>query len=80
MGLSAQNGWNDDLGRVYIFFTIEEIREVLNCGNDKAIKLLVELDTAKGIGLVERVKQGQGRLTKIFVKNFSRHTAPPADA
>ncbi len=79
MGLSAQNGWNDNLGRVFIFFTIEEIREVLNCGNDKATKLLAELDTTKGIGLIERVKQGQGKPTKVFVKNFSRQTPPLAD-
>ena len=40
-------------------------------------KLLAELDTVKGIGLIERVKQGQGRPTKIFVKNFSRLTNSP---
>lgn len=42
----------------------------MNCGNDKAIKLLAELDTVKGFGLIERVKQGQGRSTKIYVKRF----------
>lgn len=80
MGLSARNGWHDELGRIYIYFTVSEIRQTLNCGNDKAIKLLAELDTAKGIGLIERVKQGQGKPTKIFVKNFSRLTKPQNDA
>lgn len=61
MGLSAQNGWHDEHGRIYIYYTVDEIRAVLNCGNDKAIKLLAELDTVKGIGLIERVKQGQGK-------------------
>ena len=58
VGLSAKNGWYDEQGRVYIYYTINEIREDMNCGNDKAIKLLAELDTVKGFGLIERVKQG----------------------
>lgn len=80
MGLSAQNGWHDEHGRIYIYYIVDEIRTVLNCGNDKAIKLLAELDTVKGIGLIGRVKQGQGRPTKIFVKNFSRLTSSPINA
>ena len=41
------------------------------------MKLLAELDSNKGIGLIERVKQGQGRPTKIYVKRFTTRTAPP---
>lgn len=70
MGLSAKSGWYDETGRVYIYYTLEEIQENLNCGHDKATKLLVELDTNTGYGLIERVKQGQGRPTKIYVKRF----------
>ena len=33
MSLSARNGWRDEDGRVYIIFTVEEIRESLSCGN-----------------------------------------------
>lgn len=80
MGLSARNGWYDDQGRVYIYYTVEEIRENLNCGNDKALKLLAELDTKKGIGLIERVKQGQGKPTKIYVKRFTTQQIPPQQA
>ncbi|MDE7170478.1 MAG: type IV secretory system conjugative DNA transfer family protein [Oscillospiraceae bacterium] len=50
------------------------------CGRDKAMKLLAELDKKKGIGLVERVKQGQGRPTKLYVKRFTTRTAPPSPA
>lgn len=42
-------------------YTMEEIQEDLGCGHNKAVQLLAELDTGKGCGLIERVKQGQGR-------------------
>ena len=34
----------------------------MNCGKDKGVKILAELDTGKGIGLIERVKRGLGYL------------------
>lgn len=78
MGLSAKNGWYDDMGRVFIYYTLDEIQEDLNCGHEKAVRLLAELDTGKkGFGLIERVKQGQGRPTKIYVKRFTTRTIPP---
>ena len=76
MGLSAKNDWYDDHGRVYIYYTVDEICEDMCCGRDKGMKLLAELDKKKGIGLVERVKQGQGRPTKLYVKRFTTRTAP----
>ena len=69
MGLSARNGWFDDFDRVYIYYTIDEIMEDLCCGHNKAVRLLAELDT-KGVGLIERKKQGQGKPTMIYVKQF----------
>lgn len=78
MGLSAKNGWYDDAGRVFIYYTLDEIQEDLNCGHDKAVKLLAELDKGKGFGLIERVKQGQGRPAKIYVKRFTTRAVPPA--
>lgn len=78
MGLSAKNGWHDETGRIYIYYTLKEIQEVFNCGHDKATKLLVELDGGKtGFGLIERVKQGLGRPAKIYVKRFVEHREPP---
>lgn len=47
MGLSAKNGWYDDMGRVFIYYTLDEIQEDLNCGHEKAVRLLAELDTGK---------------------------------
>ena len=70
MGLSMKNGWLDEQGRVYIFFVLDEIQDLLQCGHEKAVKLLAELDSEKGLGLIERVKQGQGKPTIIYVKQF----------
>ena len=71
MALSIKNNWLDDSNRVYIYFTIEDACEMLKIGNTKMIRIFAELDTTKGIGLIERKKQGQGKPTIIYVKNFS---------
>ena len=70
MSLSAKNAWYDDKGRVYVYYTLDEIQENLGCGHDKAVKLLSELAPERGVGLIERVKQGQGRPSRIYVKQF----------
>ncbi len=71
MSLSVKNGWLDSENRVYIFFPVEEVMELLNCKSEKATRLLAELDSKKGIGLIERVRQGQGKPSIVYVKNFS---------
>ena len=68
MNLSARNGWLDEEGRVYIIFTIEEIKGALGCAEKKAVKLLDELE--KKCGLIERKRQGLGKPNLIYVKNF----------
>ena len=79
MGLSAKHGWYDELGRVYIYYTLDELQTDLMCGHNKAVRLLAELDTGKdGFGLIERVKQGQGRPAKIYVKKFTTTDVPDA--
>lgn len=71
MSLSRENGWIDEYNRVYIIFTIDRIRDMMCCSKEKACKILAELDAKKGIGLIERVRQGQGRPDIIYVKNFA---------
>lgn len=68
MDLSAKNGWVDDQGRVYIICTISEIMETLNCADNKATKLMNELEDK--CGLIERKRQGLGKPNLIYVKNF----------
>ena len=70
MGLSMRNGWLDDKNRVYIFFTLDDVSEQMNCKNDKAVKMLAELDTVKGVGFIEHVRQGQGKPAIICMRKF----------
>lgn len=70
MSLSQKNGWFDNKNRAYIIYTIDEIAEDLGIGHEKAGKILGALDSKKGIGLVERVRRGQGKPDIIYVKNF----------
>ena len=70
MELSMKNGWTDKDGRVFIYFTLEDARERLKCGTEKIVKLFAELDSEKGIGLIECVRQGLGKPNIIYVKNF----------
>lgn len=76
MSLSIKNRWFDEEDRVYIVFTVEEIAELLNCGTQKAVKLLKELDMEKGIGLIEKRRLGLGKPNVIYVKNFMVKDCP----
>ena len=88
MGLSIKNGWLDDCGKVYIYFTVADVIDYLNCQRDKGMKLLAELDDVHGVGLIERIRQGQGKPAIIYVKKFKtgtdfwrskKSTTPPND-
>ena len=70
MSLSIKNRWFDEEDRVYIIFTVEEIAVLLNCGTQKAVKLMKELDDNQGIGLIEKKRLGLGKPNVIYVKNF----------
>lgn len=51
---------------------------MMGCGHNKAVRLFADLEH---IGLIERRKQGQGRPTRIYVKNFilSTETGEPEE-
>lgn len=76
MSLSIQNHWADEQGRIYIYFTMEDACKLLNVGRTKMVRIMAELDDQKGIGLIERRKQGQGKPTIIYVKNFTSVPQP----
>ena len=70
IGLSVKNGWMDEQNRAYIYFSVEDTMEFLNCKKNKAISTIAELDVKDGIGLIEKKRQGQGKPTRIYVKSF----------
>lgn len=67
--LSAKNGWLDEDGKVFIYYKLDRIMADMHCANQKATKMLKELEDKAG--LIERQKQGQGKPTKIYVKDFA---------
>ena len=69
ISLSRENGWLDDAGRGYVYYTIKSVKKSMRCANTKACGLLRELDE---FGLIERKKQGLGKPTIIYVKDFTR--------
>lgn len=68
MSLSQRNGWLDEQSRVFIIFTLDEVKEAVGCADQKAVKILSELETKAG--LIERKRQGLGKPNLIYVKNF----------
>ena len=71
MSLSMKNGWLDEENRVYICYTLDAIMEDLGCAKEKCTKVLAELDSKKGIGLIEKKRRGLGKPDIIYVKNFA---------
>ena len=67
MGLSIKNRWLDEKGRVFIYYTLDDLQEAMRCGHNKGVKIVSELER---VGLIERVKQGQGKPAIIYVKRF----------
>ena len=74
IGLSVKNDWTDDTSRVYIIVTTEEIMEALYCADNKATKLMKELE---GVSLIERKRRGLGKPSLIYVKNFISESSEP---
>ena len=72
MSLSVKNGWLDEQNRVFIIFTIEDVKRTLRCVDNKATRLLRELEE---FGLIERKRRGQGKPCLVYVKNFSAESS-----
>lgn len=70
MSLSVKNQWFGEENKAYIYFSVEDIMELLNCGKNKAVKIMQELDDETGIGLIEKKRQGFGKANIIYAKNF----------
>ena len=49
--LSRKNGWADEYGRIYLYYPINEVVELLHCGRQKAVNTLRELQYAELIDI-----------------------------
>ena len=72
MSLSVKNEWFDKKGRVFIIFTIEDVKRTLRCADNKATRLLRELEK---FGLIERKRRGLEKPSLVYVKNFSSESS-----
>lgn len=79
MSLSMKNGWLDDENRAYIIYTIDAIMEDLGCAKATCVKIMKELDSEKGIGLIEKKRRGLGKPDIIYVKNFATMSEEQAE-
>ena len=67
MSLSKKNNWKDEFGRVFIYYTVDEIIEKMGCCKQKALKLLNEL---KEFGLIECERIRLTKPNRIYVKTY----------
>ena len=71
MALSMKNGWLDDENRAYIIYAVDNMAEDLGCSKPTCTKVIKELDSDNGIGLIEKKRRGLGKPDIIYVKNFA---------
>ena len=65
--LSRENNWIDEKGRVYIKFSLKSLQDAMGCSEKSATKYFQELEN---IGIIDRIKQGQGKPAIIYVKTY----------
>ena len=65
--LSVKHSWYDREGKLFIYYTVKEIEGTLQCSHNKVLRMLDELENVQ---LIQRVKQGQGKPTKFYVKKI----------
>lgn len=70
--LSATNGWLDNKGRVYIIFTIDDVKKYIGCSDKKAVNLMNDLE--KVYFLIERKRHRLGKPNIIYIKNLIKKT------
>lgn len=65
---NKENGtFLDQHNRTYIYFSIEDVMRKMGCAEQKAVKLMRELET---YGLIEKKRQGLGKNNIIYVKDI----------
>ena len=70
--LSRKNGWADEYGRIYLYYPINEVVELLHCGRQKAVNTLRELQYAE---LGSRAVENPTAFTQNPMKRFQTPTS-----
>ncbi|HES0443636.1 TPA: replication initiator protein A [Streptococcus pyogenes] len=69
-GLSEENQWFDDNGKIFMYFTNEQFMKALKCSEPSVLKSKKELNQA---GLLDEVQQGVNKPNRLYIngtKNF----------
>lgn len=69
--LSIKNKWYDDNGHIYMYFTIEQFMQELNCSNKAVVKAKKELVE---VGLLEEVRQGVNKPNRLYINGSVEST------
>lgn len=69
--LSIKNKWYDDNGQIYMYFTIDQFMQELNCSNKAVLKAKKELVE---VGLLEEVRQGRNKPNRLYIKGREQST------
>jgi hypothetical protein len=70
--LSKANGWIDDQGRVFFYFKVEDVCEMLNVSNKTATKLMKELEK---YDLLWIYRQGLRKPNALYLGHFELSTS-----
>lgn len=62
--LSIQNNWVDNDGNIYFIYTIKQLEDILNCGNQKVNKIKKELEN---VGLLIQKRQGLNKPNLLYL-------------
>ncbi len=66
--LSRKNGWLDDSGRVFIYYTLDEMSKDLGCGRTKTARLYSQLREKR---LIKKKNVIKGKPSAIYVNRVS---------
>lgn len=68
MNYSVKNDWIDNKGNIFLIYTIQEIMEMFQVSNKKAIQMLKNLEMFK---LIEKKVQGNGKPNLIYLNKLN---------
>ncbi|MEB7347495.1 replication initiator protein A [Staphylococcus epidermidis] len=62
--LSIQNNWIDQDGNIYFIYTVKQLEDILNCGNQKVNKIKKELEK---VNLLIQKRQGLNKPNLLYL-------------